>query len=198
MDNQNPQEESLKGKPNKKVANKKNKQANVLKQLNNQKLYPIQERIGIYVIAILSTIGLVLIVYTGMMALVSRVTIPTEVSADVNVDELSEMLENLSDITDLDDEIEESSQGTSANDNTNPEEESISSEDGVITGIINTSDAPFLREAGVTTDTIVNLHSGDVVTIIDIDSNPYWTYVEATTIYGTVQGYVERSYIDVD
>ena len=63
MENENSNEEPQNKdneKPGKKDVNK-DKRTSVLKQLDNKKLYPVQERVGIYAIAVLSTIGLVLI-----------------------------------------------------------------------------------------------------------------------------------------
>jgi len=99
MENQHPQEEALnKENVNTKKKNKKKKteQASVLKQLNNQSLYPIHERIGIYVIAALSTIGLLLIVFMGVMALVSSDFFSASNEAiDIDLNEVQNMLDDL-------------------------------------------------------------------------------------------------------
>ena len=111
MENENPQEGSPRRQPTQKVAKKKNKQATVLKQLNNQNLYPIQERIGIYIIAVLSTIGLALITYTGVMAIVSSTANGSDAPIDIDVGDLHDMLEELDELDNLT-ETEEPTQAT--------------------------------------------------------------------------------------
>ena len=56
MKKENQQGKKLKEESSKRERNKKTTQAAVLKQLNSQSLYPLQERIGMYVIAVLSAV----------------------------------------------------------------------------------------------------------------------------------------------
>lgn len=214
MENENSQEEPPIKTTLQKRKPKKSKQATVLKQLNNQNLYPLQERIGIYVIAALSTIGLALITYTGVMALVSNATNGAYLTADVDVDELYEILEDLDDLVDDEDEPEEPNQERTRVE-PDDEEDNVALEtpdddetdttletpdDEIATGVINIDGVPLYRSPN--TDHLLTLHSGDIVTIIDLDSNIYWAHVEIETdaILGlsVVAGFVRRDFLDVD
>ena len=211
--------EPLKDKSRKKMRNKNNKQATVLKQLNNQNLYPLQERIGIYVVAALSALGLILITYTGVMALVStaenEANAPIEV--DVDVDEVSDMLGDLDDLLDdEDDEIDpdnddsdqfvESGDGENEDedeedeDNDDSEPEDSERDSGATIGIINDNMVSLWREPG-SPDAMLALQEGDEVILIDYDYNAYWAHVEVETDeWGgiSVQGFILREFIDVE
>jgi len=218
MENENPQEEAFKNNPAKKVTKKKAKQATVLKQLNNQNLYPVQERIGIYVIAALSTIGLALITYTGVMAVVSSAANASDapIDIDVDVDDLHDILDDL-DIDDLigaDDETEEPSQDEGdlhqyvepTDDEDEPEDEEtddepVSGNNQPIIGIINANAIRFWRHPG--SDGLFFLNTGDEITIIELDYNAYWSRAEAYSdaITGELrlwQGFVDREFIDIE
>ena len=201
MEIENPQDEPLREMPDKKVMSKKDKQDTVLKQLNNQSLYPMQERIGIYVIAILSTIGLVLITYTGVMALVTSVTNGPDASVDVDIDELSEILDDLDELIDFNDEDDESSQSDTESEENIPASDSRISDIDRLTGTINSNGVQFVHEAG-STETVLFLHSGDEVNLINLDYNLYWSQVEVETdVFGgveTISGYIQREFINVD
>jgi len=207
MENGGQQEEPHKSKSSKKSRNKSNKQANkqatVLKQLNNQNLYPLQERIGIYVTAVLSVVGLVLITYTGVMAIVSNTDDRTEVAVDV--DEVSDMLGDLEDLLESGDNATADS-----NQNANPDADeedgdggttSGSNTSGGPTGVINDNMVNLWREPD-SPDAILALQAGYVVTLIDFEYNAYWAHVEVETdaIDGTstVRGFIRREFIDVD
>jgi len=216
MENESPQEEPLKDKSLKKARNKNNKQATVLKQLNNQNLYPLQERIGIYVVAALSALGLVLITYTGVMALVSNAedgVYDTPVDVDVDVDEVTDMLDDLDDLLDYDDDSEELEQDDAApheytesddeveSGDENDDDEAEDSSDEVTTGVINDNMVSLWREAG-SGDAMLALQEGYVVTILELNYNAYWSHVEVETdaIDGisTLRGYIETEFIDIE
>jgi len=225
MENENSQEGSPKRKAIKKEAMKKNKQATVLKQLNNQSLYPVQERIGIYIIAALSTIGLALITYTGVMAVVSSTTNGSDVAIDVDVDELQDMLEELENLTET--ETEEPTQETEdiyAHAETEPEETEIPTEEteteeteipaedpsdeetdvtvgGVahepFTATINTDEVSAFRNPA--SDLLFRLHTGDEITVLDLNYNAYWSRIEfADDPFGTVPRFIRTEFIDVE
>jgi hypothetical protein len=215
MENENPLEES------KKELNKKAKQDTVLTQLNNHRLYPLQERIGIYVIAALSAIGLLLITYTGVMAVVSNVT-NVSGTVDVDVDELADMLDDLDldeligsevedeepsqddddlhQYVDVDDEDDEDVDGE---DDTEPETNENAQNNPTV-GTINSDNVSLLRTAGSTDplDNILLLQVGDQITLIDLDYNPFWAQIEieSTAIPGlsVVSGFIPRDVIDID
>ena len=194
---ESPHEEPLKDKSRKKMRNKSNKQATVLKQLNNQNLYPLQERIGIYVVAALSALGLILITYTGVMALVSTSENETYAPVDVDVDDVSDMLGDLDDLLDDEDVIDQDTDDSDqyvASDDGEPED----SESGATIGIINENAVHFLREPD-STDAMLALQEGDAVILIDFDYNAYWAHVEIETdAMGTLRGFIERRFIDVE
>lgn len=214
MENENIPEKPLKGESRQgaKLKNKKNKQATVLKQLNNQNLYPLQERIGIYVIAVLSTIGLILISYTGVMALVSGGSNGADSTIDININDVYNILDELSDLDALSDETEEVHQDPDElhqyaqpdEDTDVPETEDIetepSSEDSGI-GVINQDMVRFWREPDV--DDLLLLHTDYEVIIVELDYNAFWSLVEfeSDAITGEPvlwQGYVRREFIDVE
>lgn len=231
MENENSQEEALKKKPSKKVVKKKTAQATVLKQLNNQSLYPLQERIGIYVIAVLSTIGLALITYTGVMAVVSSTTLGSDAPADVDVDEIQDMLDDLDYLIGTDEDTDEGTDDVATDVETDVETDEATDEganegaddvdtdietDGgdddidtdvptatpeptTGTGIINANMVSVWREPGSTALFLV--HTGDEITILDLDYDAYWAHVEVETdVFGreTEIGFVRRHFIDVE
>lgn len=95
---------------------KKTPKATVLKQLNEQSLFPLRERIGIYVIAGLSVVGLILITYTGVMAVVTSAIENGNngdyVAADIDVDveEVHDILDDVEDLLDFLEDDEEATQ----------------------------------------------------------------------------------------
>lgn len=85
-------------------------QSSVLKQLNNQSLYPLKERIGIYIIATFACFGLILITYTGVMAFVTGTTLTSngsEQPVEIDAMEISDILDDIADILD---DIDEANQ----------------------------------------------------------------------------------------
>ena len=197
MENETQQGEQLKDKSRKKVKNK-SKQATVLKQLNNQNLYPLQERIGIYVVAALSVLGILLIVYSGVMSLVSNADDgsydTTEV--EVDIDEVNDMLEDLDNL--LDDDSENSDQNDQFAGQGDNEDDNTSD---ATTGVINDNVVNLWREPE-NVDALLTLHEGDEVTIVDFDYNAYWAQVEVETdvIDGTsiLPGFILKEFIDVE
>ena len=197
MDNEEPRED----RSITKMKNRKDRQTTVLKQLNNQNLYPLQERIGIYVIAALSALGLILITYTGVMALVSNTTTETDISIDV--DEVHDILDDLDDLLDSDDDYNEGFE-TADHDATElqqDEAEEPEIPEGVTIGIINDNMVQFRREPGGV-DVITLLHEGYEVTIIDLDYNAYWSHVSVEADLGSgntiLEGFVYTHFIDVE
>jgi len=201
MENGSLHEEPHKRKSHKRTKNK-NKQATVLKQLNNQNLYPIQERIGIYVVAALSVLGLVLITYTGVMAIVSNAenesSYTSATDVDVDVDEVSDMLDDLDDL--FQDEDDQYADGSNEEDEQNEGGGSVGSANDAPTGIINDNMVHLWREPG-SPDAMLSLQEGYVVILIDLDYNDYWSHVEVETdvIDGitALRGFVLKEFIDV-
>lgn len=199
--NENPQTEAVNEDINKKARRKDSKQATVLKQLSNQSLYPIQERIGIYMIAILSTVGLGLIIYTGVMALINTV-VPDEqpiVEArpelemdlggiDDILDEVADVLENSDDESDETDFQQDEADLHIYVDDEEPTY-------GVITGV----NVDFMSLPG-SGSRFGFLQADDEVTILQLVYNTYWTHIETQIDFGTgpatVQGFIYRHLID--
>jgi len=205
MENENSHEESPRRKPDKKGEQKKNKQATVLKQLNNQNLYPMQERIGIYIIAALSTIGLALITYTGVMAVVSSTTNGPDVAIDVDVDELQDMLEELDNLTETK-EPTENTEDLHEYVEPEPTEEPSNEETDVTAGVvthepftatINSDEVSAFRSPA--SDLLFRLHIGDEVTVLDLNYNTYWSRIEfANDPFGVVPRFIRTEFIDVE
>jgi len=197
MEYENPQTEVVNEDAIKKVKNKNSKQATVLKQLSNQNLYPIQERVGIYVIAILSTVGLALIIYTGVMTLINTV-VPDEPVAeirpelDMDLDGIDNILGEISDVLG-DDEVEEP--------DFQQDEADLHQYADPTYGVINSDSVDFMSGAS-SGDRHAMLNTGDKVTILQLDYNTYWTHIEAIVDFGagpaTVPGFIYRHLIDVD
>ena len=228
MENENPQEEASSQKVVKKLASKKSKQDTVLKQLNNQNLYPLGERVGIYVIAVLSTIGLALITYTGVMAVVSSTTIGSDAAVDVDVDDLQDILDEFEDL-EVSTETEEPAQNTEEpledvetevteipTEVIEPEETEVETEVpteepteedtdeaiGVVahepfTATINSDEVSVFRSPG--SDLLFRLHTGDEVTVLDLNYNAYWARIEfADDPFDHVPRFVRTEFIDVE
>jgi len=205
MEHENPQTEAVNEDTRKKVKSKNSNQATVLKQLSNQKLYPLQERIGIYVIAILSTIGLALIIYTGVMALISTV-IPEEATVEVrpdiemDLDGIDDILEDVADVLDdnEDDEYDEADfQQDEADLHVYVDVEAdmeIPTE-----GVINAPYTALRSQANSNASISFHLQPDHEVTILDWEYSDDWVQVEAQLDnIGVVRGFVERQFIDVD
>ena len=201
MEQENPQPEA-----NKRVRSKNN-QATVLKQLSNQSLYPLQERIGIYVIAILSTVGIVLITYAGVMALISTVIADDNGSSndagigiEMDLGGIDDILGEVSDALDGDDYDDESQfqqdesdlhQYVDADDeNTEP-----------VPGVINASDVEFWGFPG--SGTLIGwLQANHEIMILDLEYDDYWTHIETYIEFESgpvpMSGFVERQFVTVD
>lgn len=213
MERENPQTKAVNGDASKKVRNKNNKQATVLKQLSNQKLYPLHERIGIYVIAVLSTIGLVLIIYTGVMALLTAV-VPDEVTVearpdvDMDLDSIDDLLVDVSDVLDaIDEEDEEPDESDFQQDESelhvyvDPENGDDDDEEMPAQGVINTAQTEFRTQPGAG-NIIVFLQPGAEIRILDFNYNDEWARIEAQVDFGTgpasTPGFVNRQFIDIE
>lgn len=212
MENENTPEKSLKKEPGQSVKEKKNKQATVLKQLNNQSLYPLQERIGIYVIAVLSTVGLILISYTGVMALVSSATNGSDTPIDINVDDVYNILDDLDDLSDGPEDEEPSQDPSDLHQYVEPDDESDAPETNDVEetepdpdpanpdiGTIN-SNLVTLRREPASADVMQLLHEGYEVRLIELDYNAEWAHVETIPTDGEppLQGFINRTFIDVE
>ena len=201
MENETQQGEPLRDKSRKKVKNK-NKQATVLKQLNNQNLYPLQERIGIYVVAALSVLGIVLIVYSGVMALVSNAENEAYNTSevDVDVDEVTDLLGDLDELLD-DDGSENPDQNAEHSNQGEGENESSDTANDATIGVINDNMVNLWREPE-NIDALLTLHEGDEIIIVNFDYNAYWAQVEVETdaIDGTsiLPGFILREFIDIE
>jgi len=208
--------------------NKKTSQATVLKQLNDQSLYPLRERIGIYFIATLSIIGLILISYTGVMAFVNTVgNGPATADVDIDLDAVDDMLGDLEGIlASIDDDDEEPTQDENElhqyveptepeeeptepeEEPTEPEEELTEPEEEPTEPETNRSDAP--TQGTINADSVFyfavaggdsilgQLNMGDVVQIIDWDYSPYWVAIEVENQWGIPVVYVERHFLNID
>jgi len=196
---------------------KKTTQATVLKQLNDPSLSPLRERLGIYIIAALSIVGLVLISYTGVMAFVTSGGNGTA-AVDIDVDDVNNMLDDLDDLLDAigdeettatqdladlhvyadpTDNRESDTEPTETQSESLPTEPDESLPDSLMTGIIN-ADWTRFYSSPTTGASLGAFHSGEVVTILDLDSNPYWVAVEAENQWNISPVYIERHLIDVD
>ena len=217
MENEN-SNKKMNGKFMRKRASNKDKRSSVLKQLDNKKLYPIQERVGMYLITVLSTIGLVLIGYTGIMVLASNTT-ETIDEPIVDAAEVHEMLDDIDlespfeddepeqgvfepahEYVEPDDDVVE--QEPDAQPESTPEPEEDAPDAGAVstptTAVVN-SDLVGLRRAAGDGSSILNLHTGDTVDIIDFDSNPFWVFVAySSSDFGRIEGYIAREFLDVD
>lgn len=204
MENENSNEEPLMNEQPVNETVNKDKRASVLKQLDNKKLYPVQERVGIYIIAVLSIIGLVLIGYTGVMAITSNDATNAETSV-VDANEIYELLDEIDLGGSVEDEEPENEDFESNHEYLEPEDEEVEpepeeepedEEDAPVAPTTATINAEFVglrREPGLP-DRIGELHVGYVVDIIDIESNPFWARVS----YDGLEGYVDRGFIDFD
>ena len=215
MKNDNKQGEKFKEEPAIKRRGRKTTQATVLKQLNSQSLYPLRERVGIYVIAILSTIGLILITYTGVMAIVGTATNGNGVSAeiDLDLDDVADMLEDLEllETTEPPTEApteppteaptEPPTEAPTEPPTEPPTEAPTEPEDEAAVGLINTNMVRFWRNPD--DDPIFQLDTGDEVNIYDLEYNADWARVGAYSdvLTGELEywiGFVRREFIDVD
>lgn len=194
MEFENEKEETATSQTAKKMRSKNDKQATVLKQLSNQSLYPIQERIGIYVIAILSTIGLVLITYTGVMAVVSNITPEAPPSEGLLIDmDLSSPTADESDDA-YPDEIDDSEEydGDSHNENSEPV---------VGQGVINDGMVNFVANPD-SNATLAWLEFGQTIDVLDLYYNDYWSHIVAEVDFGAgpepTFGFVFRQFVDMD
>lgn len=177
------------------------KRMSVLKQLDNKKLYPVQERVGIYMIAALSFIGLVLIGYTGVMAIsLNAPPLVNDEAEVVDAGEVHELLEEIALEGDLtEDETSESSEeDIEPNDEeSDSDEEESTTETSEVTTATVTEDLINLRRDLVSGETILALNTGDVVEIIDFETNRYWVEVAYdSSDFGRVEGFVPREFLD--
>ena len=170
---------------------KKPEKSEIIKQLNNSNLYPTRERIGIYIIAGLSVLGLVLIVYTGVMAAFHSGNGDNTSDGVLGLDDISEMVDELGleEPDDIDDDELDGSDDFEEPEE--PEETNGSVDIEPTNGRINQDNIIFRRHPDGTSDAIGQLHTDMEVPIISTD-NPYWVEVHFNDLYG----YVERDAIE--
>lgn len=215
MENENANEEPLIKENEKPVEKdteekdtKKDKRMSVLKQLDNKKLYPVQERVGIYIIAALSAIGLVLIGYTGVMALTSNAPLATEALViEEDVLELLDEIDLEDDPIEDDEDMESENEVDSEPEDEEPEDEVAPNEEDEDEDDDDDSSTPTtatvnqnligLRRELATGDIIEYLNEGDVVEIIDIESNQYWAQVVYdSSEFGRLEGFISQEFLD--
>jgi len=155
-----------------------------VKKLNSSNMYPPGERVGIYTIAILSAIGVLLIIYSGIMS-VAHSGVLGDASSSLDVDDIDDILDDL----DLGDE-----------DETYPQEPTTTTEEGAeptepeadgIPGIITEDNVVFRREAAGS-DILGYLDTDTEVIILDMESNPFWTHIYVDG----QEGYVESNRLE--
>ena len=207
METENSNEEPLLNEQQAKKVIDKDKRASVLKQLDSKKLYPIQERIGIYIIAALSTVGLILIGYTGVMAFTSTNADTTEVPvvAEDVYDMLGELdleapaedgegLEN-DDFEPTHEYVEPEDDEPEEEVDPEPEEDEEPEEDVTTpTTATITADLVGLRREPGSEDRMIELYEGNIVDIIDLESNPFWAHVS----YNGLEGFVPLEFVEAN
>jgi len=142
-----------------------------VKKLNSSNMYPMRERVGIYTIAALSAIGILLIVYSGIMTFAQSGAFSGSDNG-MDVDDIDDILDDL----DLDGEDETyPEEPTLAEEPTTAPEPTEPEADG-IPGIITENGVVFRREAAGS-DILGTLDTGTEVIILDMESNIFWTHI---------------------
>lgn len=207
MENENSNEEQLikDNESSVKTDVNKDKRMSVLKQLDNKKLYPVQERVGIFIIAALSTIGLVLIAYTGVMAITSNplhmVEAPT---VEVDVEDVYDLLEEIDAATDPsedgeleDGDVESNHEPLEDEDDSEPDDDEDATDSSAPSTATVNADLIGIRRNLTTSDIIEFLNEGDVVEIIDLETNIYWVEVAYdSSEFGRLEGFISREFLD--
>lgn len=164
-----------------------NKKVNVKKDFSRAKTFknvsPLTERIGVCLIALITTLGTTLIVYTGAQAALHS---PEEMPEMLTLDDIDLSL------VDGEEEDSEISDNDSIEDENNDQDEG--EEATAFTGVIN-SDGVNVRvepEASELVDIIVQLYIGDEIEVIDSEYNSGWMQVR----YNGDVAYVAKGLID--
>jgi len=166
-----------------------NKKVNVKKDFSRAKTFknvsPLTERIGVCLIALITTLGATLIIYTGAQAALHS---PEEMPEMLTLDDI--------DLSLVDDEEEDSeiSDEDPIEDEKNDQDEEEEEEATAFTGVIN-SDGVNVRvepEASELVDIVVQLYIGDEIEVIDSEYNSDWMQVR----YDGDIAYVAKGLID--
>lgn len=171
-----------------KKESKKLSAATIGKQITGDGLYPSKEKAGIYTIAALSVIGVLLIGYTGVMAMVNS-NLFNQSAEGPSIEHLNELLGDL----DLEDENEtdEEPEVSESSPEEYPEEDEEYEEIEGIPGVITEDRVVFRREPDGS-HILGYLDTGTGVIILDMDSNPFWTFILADGM----EGYVESNRLE--
>jgi len=171
---------------------KKSKSSNNNVTKATKKVSPWAERIGVYTISLLTLLGVGLITYTGMRALIHD-----------DAPELPELLNHEqivqnSNLTDNEDEVTDTEEDSSDDDTEEEEqEEQEPTEESELTSFIgliiengvNVREAP---EANDSVDILTQLNEGDRIQVLNSDYNEDWMEVE----YENRTGYVYKEFIE--
>ena len=158
----------------------------IIKKLNGSSTHPPKERIGIYTIAILSAIGILLIVYSGVMA-VAHSGFLNDADSGLDVEDIDNILDDL-DLGDDEDETYPEEPTIATEEATEPTEvtEPEAEEAEGIPGIITEDHVVFRREAAGS-EILGHLHTNTEVIILDNTSNPFWTHISVDGQEGFVE-----------
>jgi len=153
-----------------------------VKKLNGSTMQPPGERVGIYTIAILSAIGILLIVYSGIMALANSGSSSNR--NGMSADDIHDIIDDLDleDPTSTGDTKPEVTEPTTA---TESEPETTVPEIDGTPGVIIENNTNILREAAGSR-VLGELQRDDEVTILDMTSNPFWILIYVDGIEGWV------------
>ncbi|MCL2559990.1 MAG: SH3 domain-containing protein [Turicibacter sp.] len=173
----------------------KNKRDSILKQLDNRKMYPLQERIGIYVVAVLSVVGLVLIGYTGVMAIATNAANTADMPT-VDSDEVHEMLDEI----DLygegeedeveDDDLEPNFEYVTVPLTEAPTEPLTEAPTEPAETATIQWDIQMREQPGISSRAITWLVGGTVVEVLDAETNAFWIQV----YYDGDEGWVDANF----
>ncbi|MCL2559991.1 MAG: SH3 domain-containing protein [Turicibacter sp.] len=183
---------------------KSNKRDSILKQLDDRRLYPIQERIGIYVVAVLSVVGLMLIGYTGVMAIATNAANAADLPT-VDAEEVHEMLDEI-DLNGEDEEYDEVEDNDLEQNfeyvtvppteapTEPPTEAPTEPEEEILTATVINNLPPLRRQPGPTASVIANIPAGAVVEVLDYSSNHLWTQI----YYDGDEGWMDAGHIRIN
>ena len=173
---------------------KKTDKSSVVRQLNESGLSPMRERIGIYIIAGLSIIGIMLIVYTGVMAAAHSVAAGSGSADGMGVDEITQIIDDL----DLDngenddEEYVDEENGDDIEPEEDDEEPDDEEEDEGVPAILNENNVE-LRGRPDGSRVLDTFSRGTEIIVLDMETNPFWTRV----IIDGEEGYIESNRFDL-
>ena len=158
---------------------------------------PWAERIGVYLIGLITTLGFVLIMYTGVRAATysGADEMPELLTSDDIILE-TEPAEDADETPNEDADSDEIEDETDILDETDTEDadSSETEKSTAFTGVTNV-DGVFVREAprtGENTGILVQLNEGVEITVLDSEYNADWMQVE----YNGEVGYIFKDFID--